>query len=332
MAVAYQLLIIVPVLPPGALGARRNRMIGDERCSMYTIGDVIECLAAPTCEEFRLSVRSMIVRAQDLPRDDLPFVEAFMHQFSNVKSITLEDVNSSMFIRLEGISCTTFNMQRTTAPCRLSLGERVTHVKVDENVEITSIPPQLVRLDFTMHDDHVVSVDTSLREVTARSLVPRVLSVPQHTSQAIQYQVAPQVTLRYYGDLPLTMVTVGGDDSSSEEEPPRARSRLRLIVPHRVRRFEVSEGGEGGESAVVGTPVARVAFFVRPMLPTIFVAAVEGTVCSACLFSIPVGVNGVKAYPCAHLICEGCSAHRGEESMRRCPLCASSHFCTPVRR
>ena len=333
MAVAYRLLIVVQELPPGAVEARRNPGLGDARCNMYTTQDVFERLAAPDAEVFRLSVHSMIAR-RGLSSESLVHLQAIMPQFANMHTLNLEGIHEPMSIRLgHGINCTVFKMEGTTAACRVLLGQRVTHAILDEMVVIVDelndaemvLPHQLIRLDFTMHGNVTVPQNTSLQSVTARSLVPRVLTVPQHTPQAIHYRVAPQVTLSFAGGQPLTMVTIGGDDTESEDEAPRVR-RMR-IDPPLVRRLSRMMGGDDGTDDVR----VLVAYAAPPMLTPIQVAAVEGTVCSACLDGIAVGVNCFKAYPCAHPICEGCNARRGEVSMRRCPLCASSHFCTPLR-
>ena len=322
MAVAYHMLIIVPVLPAGGLEARRNPILGDARSNMYTVSEVVERLALPDSEEFRLSVRSMEVRAGGMDMDQLVFLSGIMVQFTNVHTLNMYGVNSPMYIRLNELPCTTFNMHESTARCRVRLGNVVTHAKLDANAEIEEqvVPSQMVRLDFTAHADHVVPLDTSLQSMKVGSLVPRQLRVPQ---RRIRYEVGSQVALQFYGDAPFTTVRIRDD---SDEAPPPVRRRL---VPLRVERVDSndSDATDVITGNLMNVLTRLVVLRTRPaMRPSVhFQVEATETVCSACLDEMEVGSNGFKAYPCDHPICEGCNGRRGEMSMRRCPLCASSH-------
>ena len=232
-------------------------------------------------ETFVRSVRNVMIRAQNMSRYDMHELMEILSRF-NMESLRIEGLNDPMLILLNEMPCVIFNMVDTRVTCRVILGTRVTHASLDALVQLMEVPPQMVQMSFYIHNDMVIPNSSTLRCVTVKTAAPR--SMPYRLT--VPNTVQP---INYFVSLHValvfnqpTMATIGNEDSdSSDEEPPHQRVRVE---------------------------------------PTRMVVMEEGT-CSACLEPLTTGSYGFKAYPCLHLLCEGCSGRLDEECMSKCPFC-----------
>ena len=210
----FGVVIIVPVLPPGAEVVRRLPRFGNCLCNFYTTQGVVERLAAQDSEVFRLSVFDLMVEPGLSPAATVE-LQAILPQFTNVVAIELKRIDAPMILRLgEGINCTSFKMG-STVPCRVVLGERVTAAFLGDHVEVAEVvvPPQMRVMEFSMHRDMTVPAETRLLYLKARSTVARVLTIPS-TPWRIQYDVSAQVMLRGSGRMSVSVVEYDSDTDS----------------------------------------------------------------------------------------------------------------------
>jgi hypothetical protein len=301
--VAYGVLNIVDTLPDGYMQAREARILGDARCNSYTKAELVDIVSNET---FVRSVHDVMIQAQNMSRNDMYELMEILSRFT-MDSLCIKGLNEPLLISLNEMPCWIFNMENTRVACRVILGTRVTHASLDALVQLMEVPPQMVQLSFSIHNDMVIPDSSTLRSVTVKAVAPRSmpyrLTVP-NTDRPINYFVSLHVALVFDQ---ATMATIGYDSDSSDEEPPRQRARFDSYDEGILQR--VSVDGDDEE------PRQR-----ERVEPTRMVVMEEGT-CSACLEPLTTGSYGFKAYPCLHLLCEGCSGRLDEECMSKCPFC-----------
>jgi hypothetical protein len=244
----FGLLTVVPVLPPGALESRRNRVVGDDKTCMITVPEILLRLSEHTYnpQEFQRSVRCIKIRASDMRPDDVKDLLDNISAFSNLQDLWIDDLDMPKITLSDNLRGS-FIMRRTKRRCHVFLGEQVTWVRLDREADLMTVPASLEYMDCTIHRDMWIPTMTNLEVVKARADEGHTLIFPQTTRKVIKCDLGSYLSVCFHGDLLMTSIAVGGD-----EEPPRRR--LRLEASAEEKDPEDPEEDEAGGEAAPQTP------------------------------------------------------------------------------